>query len=265
MGRITRQFWSQFRTWERPAQIGFALVALMLPIVLIALVFGPFSLRTPVLIGLFGLIVVGQVIFMWANRGMVSVYTRAQRLYLDEEFEAACALLEEWRATGKANMRSLTLLGNAYRQRGLLDQSEAVLLEALNISPNHHYPLYGFGRTLLIQGRYVEAVQKIEQALEAGAPAVVRLDAAEAHYRSGEPAATSELIETILPELTEPHRLLMGRYLLYRTGRGQAPEAALVAEGLDYWRVHAERYAHTPYGQALADDVRAMVSMVQEA
>ena len=265
MGRITRQFWSQLRTWERPAQIAFGLVALLLPIVLIAIAFGPFSLRTPTLIGLFGLIVIGQVIFMWANRGMIATYTRAQRLYLNEEFEAACVLLEEWRATGKADVRGLTLLGNAYRQRGLLDESEAVLLEALNISPNHHYPLYGFGRTLLIQGRYAEAVQKIEQALAVGAPAVVRLDAAEAYYRSGQPAATSQLIETILPELIEPHRLLMGRYLLYRTGSGQAPEAALVAEGLDYWRIHAERFTHTPYGQALADDVRAMVNMAQEA
>lgn len=265
MGRLTRQFGSQFRNWERPSQIGFILIVMLLPVVLIALVFGSLSLRTPALIGLFGLLVVGQLIFMWANRGMISVYTRAQRLYLDEDFEAACVLLEEWRASGKANVRGLTLLGNAYRQRGLLDQSEAVLLEALDISPNHHYPLYGFGRTLLIQGRYAEAAQKIEQAFAAGAPPVVRLDAAEAHYRSGQYAAASQTIEAILPELIESYRHLMGRYLLYRMGNAETPEPALAADGVDYWREHAERYAHTPYGQALADDVRAMVNIAQEA
>jgi tetratricopeptide (TPR) repeat protein len=262
---MPRRFWLQFRNWERPSQIGFGLVLLLLPVILIAIGFGPLELRTPALIGLFGLVVVGQLIFMWANRGMITVYTRAQRLYLNEEFESACALLEEWRAKGKVGARGLTLLGNAYRQLGRLDQSEAVLLEALNISPNHHFPLYGFGRTLLIQGRYAEAAEKIEQAVAAGAPAVVRLDAAEAYYRSGQPGAASQLIETILPELTEPHRLLMGRYLLYRMEGNPAPEAALIAEGLDYWHTHAERYVHTPYGRALADDVHAMVSMMQEA
>ncbi len=265
MGRFTRQFWSQFRRWERPAQIGFALVVLLLPLVLIVIGFGPFELRPPALVGLFGLVVVGQLIFMWANRGMITIYTKAQRLYLDEQFEAACTLLEEWRVTGKADMRGLTLLGNAYRQLGWLDQSEAVLLEALNISPNHHYPLYGFGRTLLIQGRYAEAAEKIEQALVDGAPAVVRLDAAEAYYRGGQHAAASHHIQAVLPELTEPHRHLMGQYLLYRMGNNPAPQPALVAEGVGYWRVHAERYAHTPYGQVLADDVRAMTSFAQEA
>jgi tetratricopeptide (TPR) repeat protein len=260
-----RRFWSQFRSWERPPQIGFAIILLLLPLVLIVLAFGPVTLRTPALFGLFGLIVMGQIIFMWANRGMISVYSSAQRLYLDEQFEAACDLLEAWRASGKANVRGLTLLGNAYRQRGLLDQSEAVLLEALNISPNHHYPLYGFGRTLLIQGRYAEAAQKIEQAFTAGAPPVVRLDAAEAHFRSGQYAAASQTIEAILPELTESHRHLMGRYLLYRMGHAESPEPALAVEGIDYWRENAERYAHTPYGQALADDVRAMVNIAQEA
>lgn len=265
MGRLSHRFLSQFLQWERPSQIAFALVLLLLPIVLIGIIFGPFELRTPALAGLFGLIVVGQLIFMWANRGMITVYSKAQRLYLDEDFEAACALLEDWRATGKADMRGLTLLGNTYRQRGLLDESEAVLLEALNISPNHHYPLYGFGRTLLIQGRYTEAAEKIEQALAAGAPVVVHLDAAEARYRSGEMAAASQLAAAALPGLTEPHRRLMGHYLLYRTGGGQAPQPALIADGVDYWRTHAERYAHTPYGQALADDVRMMVNMAQEA
>lgn len=260
-----RRFWAQFRRWDRPAQIGFLLMLLLLPPVLLAIGFGPMALRTPALVGLFGLLVMGQLIFMWANRGMISVYTRAQQLYLDADFEAACDLLEKWRATGKANVRGLTLLGNAYRQRALLDQSEAVLLEALNISPNHHYPLYGFGRTLLVQGRYTEAVQKIEQAFAAGAPPVVRLDAAEAHYRSGQYPPASETITAILPELTEPHRHLMGRYLLYRMGQAEAPQPTLAAEGLPYWRENAERYAHTPYGQALAEDVQAMVNMAQEA
>lgn len=265
MGRLTRALWRQFRSWDRAARVAFMLVLVLLLPVIFTVASGPAALRQPALIGLVGLIIMGQIIFMWANRHMVTPYGQAQRLYLREDFEGACAVLEKLRDSGEAGVRALTLLGNAYRQRGLLDQSETVLLEALNIQPDHHFPLYGFGRTLLIQGRYTEAARAIQQALECGAVPVVGLDAAEACYRSGQQEEARQWLEQTLPLLTESYRQLMAQYLLYCTGHGNRPAGSLVKSGLYYWQAQSQRYSDSPYGQALAEDVRAMETLAEEA
>src|SRR5690606_38892276 len=152
---------------------------------------------------------------------------------------------------------ALTLLGNTYRQLGVLDQSEAVLREALSLQPNHHFPLYGFGRTLLVQGFYTEAVEAFRQALMVGAPPVAQLDAGEALYRAGETEEAGRMLQAALPLSHEPHRRLMAEYLLYRLGRGDVPALTLLEKGLPYWEANAERYVHTLYGENLADDIRA--------
>jgi tetratricopeptide (TPR) repeat protein len=262
---IMGRFWAQFRQWENPAKIGFGLALLLLILGFALLAWGPESLRQAALIGVFGLVVVSQAIIMWANRGMVTPYTRAQRLYLAEDFAGACALLEQRRSDGKADARSLTLLGNAYRQRGMLDESELILREALALQADFHFPLYGFGRTLLIKGFYPEAAQAIEAALERGAPPLVKLDAAEAYYRQGRYDEAIRLLEAGLPLAAEPYRQLMGRYLLHRMQRGDAPDAALLAAGLPYWQAQADRFAFTAYGQVLFEDIRAMQALYEEA
>ena len=264
MGRFSAILWRQIRHWERPAQIAFGLVLVLLIPILSMILWGPMALRQPALIGLIGLIIMGQVIFMWANRGMLTPYAQAQKLYLAEEFEAVCRLLENIRVSGQADVRALTLLGNAYRQRGLLDRSEQVLLEALNMNADHYFPLYGFGRTLLVQGRYADAASAIEQALEQGGPAVVGLDAAEAYFRNGQPAEARRLIEAALP-VEDSYRQLMGQFLLYRLDAAGRPEYDVIVAGLPYWQAQAERYRDTPYGRALADDVRVMAILAEEA
>lgn len=257
MGRLTASILRQFRTWERPAQIAFLLALILLIAAGLVIAVGPFSLRQPAVIGFFGLVIVAQVIYLWANRGMVTAYTQAQRAYLAEDFETARNLLEELRAGGKADMRVLTLLGNTYRQMGQLELGEAVLLEALDIQPNHHFPLYGFGRTLLVQGRYAEAVDALTQSLDAGAPPVVQLDLAEAYYRMGDAQQAIERLQAVSTD--EPHRALMSAYLRYRLGVGDRPDDALLQAGLPYWQASAERYRHTAYGQALLADVQALL------
>lgn len=257
-------FWRQVRSWERPAQWALALALVLLGLDVLAIIAGPDSWRQPALIGLFGLVVMIQLIFMWANRGMITTFGKAQRHYLNEDFAAACALLETERTEGKANIRSLTLLGNAYRQRGLLVESEAALREALALQPNAYFPLYGFGRTLLIQGQYAEAAQAIEDAWKQGAPAAVRVDAAEAYYRSGDAGQAKAHLEAVMSVVTEPQRVLMGRYLLYRLTQMDAPVPAEIEVGLPYWQAHAERFGHTPYGQSLAEDVRVLQTLIKE-
>ncbi len=202
------------------------------------------------------LLIILEISVLWGNRGMVSAFTRAQRLYLDGDFAAARDLLESIHA--KADARALTLLGNTYRQLGQLDQSERVLSEAVDKAPDHYFPLYGFGRTLLSEGRYAEAVVAIRGALELNAPPVVRVDLGEALYRLKMPEEALDVLATAPTD--EPHRALMVAYLLFRLGAADPPVAEVVQAGVPYWEAAAERFRHTPYGLALARDVRAMLN-----
>ncbi len=252
-----------YRAWERPARIALLSALGLLALDSLVLSVGPESIRLPGVIGFAGLLIVIQLIVMWANRGMVTPYTRAQRLYLDGDLAGAVALLEPLRADKTAFARDLTLLGNTYRQLGRLDESEQVLLEALDKAPQDYFPIYGFGRTLLSQGRYAEAAEAIRRALELGAPQAVRADLGEAFYRDGDTRAAREALEAVQPD-SDPARALMARYLLYRLGAAEAPSQAAVTAGLAYWQATAARFAQTAYGQSLAEDVGWMQMRVKE-
>jgi tetratricopeptide (TPR) repeat protein len=264
MGKLTASFIAQFRVWDRPAQIAFVVAVVLLVLAGIVVGFGGQNLRTPSVIGFVGLVIATQIIILWANRGMVTTYTQAQRHYLNEDFDAARDLLEALRANGKADFRALTLLGNTYRQMGDLSNSEDVLLEALHNAPNHHFPLYGFGRTLLVEGRYAEAVDALTQALDAGSPPIVLLDIGEALFRKGSPQEAVERLQSV-PVTDESYRALMAAYLLHQLGVGDRPSANLIRAGLPYWDATVVRYHHTAYGQALSLDVETMRAYLEEA
>jgi tetratricopeptide (TPR) repeat protein len=265
MGSLTGLLLSRFRAWDRPSQVSFLLAVVFLTFALAAAAYGPPELRQPATIGVIGLVIMAQVIFMWANRGMVTPFTLAQRHYMHGEFDAAREILEALWADGTRDVQALTLLGNTYRQLGLLDESEAVLYEAVNKHPNHYFPLYGFGRTLLVQGDYEEAAQSILKALELGAPVVVSFDVGEAFYRGGNLAMAVDYLRHAASNLDrEPHRALMAAYLLYRLNAGAAPSAGLIRDSLAYWQAQAELYHFTPYGMALAADIEGMQLLMEE-
>lgn len=258
MGRLTLSLIRRFTQWERPAQIA-VVVALALLVVVIGVAgFGPPDVRTPALIGIIGLVLTLQMIVLWANRDLVTPYTQAQRAYLRGDFEAARATLET--EGGATDGKSLTLLGNTYRQLGKLDESELALWAALGLLPDDQFPLYGLGRTLLAQGRYAEAVEKLDAALKAGAPDVVAADLGEALYRAGEIDRARATLAALTDVEQEPYRRLMVDYLRWRLGDAPPPDAALVREGIAFWQATAERFAHTPYGAAVAGDVRTLSS-----
>ena len=258
MIHILREFWRGLRSWERPARLALVLGLLaMFPLLLLWLA-GPPELRPAGLAGLCGLGMGLQVVFLWAWRGMLSDWTRAQRLYLDGEFEAACDLLQARRSIGRADMRSLTLLGNALRQRGLLEQSETVLHEAVAQRPGHAFPLTGLGRTLLAQGRYSAAVAALDDALEAGAPAIVALDLGEALFHASQLQAAQEPLQTGLAAADEPGRRLVGQYLLHQLDAAEPPDAQLLCVGRPWLEAQAARFAHTDYGIALAAMQKAL-------
>lgn len=252
---------SDFRNWDRPTQIAVALDALLLVALLIVAAAGPEALRVPALIGAGGLVIVSQIAVLWGNRGMISPFTQAQRHYLAGSFDRARDILEAARARGKIDVKSLTLLGNTYRQLGQLAESEAVLSEAVARAPEHYFARYGFGRTLLSRGEYAAAVESIAEAVRLGAPPIVQLDLAEAYYRLGRNDHAIALLENVRTH--EPHRALMQAYLFYRMG-GAPPTRELIMAGLPYWQASAERFSTTPYGQALAQDVERMQALIEE-
>ena len=265
MGHLTRQLFRQIRNWDRPSQIALAVALAWIIIVMGIIGFGPQDIRQTAFIALIGLIVIMQGVVLWGNRGMVTPFTQAQRHFLNGEFDEACNLLEEQRAAGQADIKALTLLGNTYRQLGRLDQSENVLQEALQEGPEHYFPLYGFGRTLLAKGHYADAVTYIRRALDAGAPAPVQFDLAHALYRQGDRDTARTLLEAVRSEVEEPHRMLMIAYLRYRLGAAEPPSAILIEAGLSYWEASARRFSHTPYGEALDADVRQLSALIEEA
>ncbi len=250
IGRLRRDY----ATWERPVQVGVAIAIALLLSLCGALVLAPQEQRQTLLLGLFALVVVTEALVLWCSRRMVAPLTAAQRGYLQGDFDAVLAHLEPLRAAGSADARSLTLLGNTYRQLGRLEDSAAVLSEAVDKSPNHHYPHYGLGRTLVVQGQYSRGLFHILQALEFGAPEGVRFDAAEAYYRMGDLDAFDALLDR-LEVKGEPHRELLVADWRSRFRNEPTPNRSVIEAGLPYWNAQAERFARTPYGAAVADDV----------
>ena len=265
MARIARALRRHFDRWDRPSQIAFSTAFFLLVLATLNLVFGPQQTRQLTLVGFFGLMIITQIIFMWANRGLVTPFTQAQRLYLAEDFEVACDILEAARLTDKVTVNELALLGNAYRQRNMLDESETVFRQALVMNPKHHFSLYGFGRTLLITGRYAEAASMFQQALKVGDSPVARLNLGEALFRNSQSDEARIPLEIALAEVTEPYQKLMAQYLLFQLKVGPGPQKSMLSEGLEYCQAQVRRYQHTAHGQALMSDVRTMEIMFEEA
>lgn len=248
--RLRHDFW----TWERSTRIAFSIGVLLLLIAIITALIAPAEARIPILAGAGALLFVLEITILWGNRRMTSAFTQAQRLYLEGDFEGASAVLEAVRP--KADARALTLLGNTYRQLGRLEESHAVLSEAVDKAPKHYFPIYGFGRTLLSEGRYDEAVEAIRRALELNAPSVVEVDLGEAYYRLNR--TEDAVVALKAADASEPHRALMVGYLLYRLGEAPPPTEEVVRAGLPYWQASAARFRETPYGIALETDIIEM-------
>jgi tetratricopeptide (TPR) repeat protein len=235
----------------------------ILGIILLTLLILPEDKRAFALIAAGAVLVVLQGIILWANRGMITPYAQAQRYYLAEDYESARGTLEQLATEGKPDFKTLTLLGNTYRQLGLLDKSKETLTEALQIAPNHQFPLYGFGRTLLIAGEYAQAVEVIQAALAAGAPPGIQVDLGEALVRIGETAHNRDTAQNVLRSAAsvvqdDPPRALMVTYLRYQLGDSTAPDVDSISAGLAYWQATAERFRSTPYGVSLMQDVLAL-------
>ena len=258
LGSVARGFTAGFANWEMRSKLAFALAAILLVIVLIIGGSRPAENRSAVVIGVIGLLVTMQGIFLYANRNMVTPFTQAQRLILDARYEDAISILER-AISENPDAPTLTLLGSAYRMAGRIGESRQILTKALQMSPKHHFSLYSFGRTLLASGLYAEAEDAFGRAIENGAPPFARIDLAEAAYRAGHSFEVADAADN------EPHVALMASYLKWRAGQGEPPQPALIKTGLPYWGKTAARFEHTPYGPDVERDLDALHNLLHQS
>ena len=72
MGRFTSFWLHHYLNWDHSSQVGFLMAIVLLLLALVVALVGPSDLRQPATIGAMGLVITAQVIFLWANRGMVA-------------------------------------------------------------------------------------------------------------------------------------------------------------------------------------------------
>ena len=239
--------------WERATQFALVIAVIMLIIDLIVLSTVP-DLQTQALIGAVGLLLAIQAIFMYGNRNMVTPYTQAQRHFIDGDFEQVVSILKQHiEEDEQPEVDSLVLLGNAYRNLGQLHESESVLRIALARRKNYHFALYGVAKIRLAKGDYSEAIKHLETALENGAPDVIRFDLAHAMLRSGNEVEAIAIFREFAKS-AEVFRVLFAQYVLYVDG-GERPSRDLILAGLPFWEAEIQRFANTPYGDAITEDV----------
>lgn len=257
MGFVSRLFLEKFPSWDTASKVAFVIALIMLVVVAVLTFSLPESDRWVGFIALIAVIIALQVVFMWANRDMKTTFAVAQNHYLVGEYqetkEALLKLFEQEEPTAK----SLTLLGNTYRQLGDLEQSETILKDAMALLPDYHLSLYAMARTMMFAGRYHDAVTHYEHALAVAAPDFVQIDLAEAMFRAQlSPETTINKLNDCLPlARAEAHRELIVTYMLWRLTDESPPDPRIIKEGLPYWQTIAQDYPHLPYGQDVANDI----------
>ena len=251
-----------YKTWERGAQYSLVLSSVALLVCFLLIVFGPAELRLGAAVGAFGALVVLQAAILYSYRHMVNEYALAQQAYLRSDYDEAIRLMEGRRASGKARWRELTLLSNAYRQRGRLDDALDAAQAALVFAPEDAFPLYAYGRAQLEHGDFEAAAETLQKALDARAPREISLDVADARYRTGDGEGAKLALSWLdaLPPMDDPQRALMQAVLRWRVAEDPAPTADEIAAGLPGWLALEARCGNTAYAEALAADREAFTN-----
>ncbi len=212
-----------------------------------------------------------MAVLLWGGPERTGLATARQH-FLRGEFNSAAELLVAMLDDAETpDVRVLTLLGNTYRQLARLESSLDCLLQAVEMNPHDKMALYGLGRTCLVLGRYAEAVQNIEAALEHGARRAIVADLALAlHYLEAEDRTLNAARQAMRVLRIEDYRILLVNYLVYNLVKDEQQRAAAKrimlnnTTRLAYWQAQARRYASTDYGRRLAVDVMSMKALIEE-
>ncbi|MYD08923.1 MAG: tetratricopeptide repeat protein [Chloroflexi bacterium] len=256
---VFRDFARRVPAWDASVKVSFAL-ALVLFLCLMALgLGGPAELRLPARIGAFGVLVTGQLLFLWGNRRDVSPYHQAQQRFIAGDYQAAKAILEAAPATARESVDALVLLGNTYRHLAQFDRSRAVLERALALNPRHHLAHFSHGKLSLVHGDYAVARDSIARALKLGAPDIVHFELGQACYLSGDTDAARRAFDGLPADSSdEPGQALLLAWYLRRLGAAAQPEPGLASAGRASILADAAKYAGTSYGDHLSCVLQAL-------
>ena len=237
------RFWRSFRAWERPLQIAALTALVVLVLAVVAVFLGPYHLRGPALVSVFGSVIAFQLLVMWSLRGMQTAQSLAWGAFRRGEFEECIQILEMERDDGKANRSQLHLLAIAYKQLGRLSESEALARQLIAEDAEKTTAWRILGQMLMIAGRWQEAAEALERASQTHADSQVELGLVRFIWGEREVAAIE------MRAALEKRQCSVSHEWLARIILGDDPE--LNDEAGEYWKDEAARFPQTEYGAAL--------------
>lgn len=239
--------------WDASVKVSLALALLLFAVLMVLGLSGPPVVRLPARLGAFGVLVTGQLLFLWGNRREISPYHQAQQHFIAGDFQRAKSILEAAPVTSRESVDALVLLGNCYRHLAQYDQSRTVLERALALNSRHHLAHFSLGKLSLILGDYVAARESITLAIELGAPDLVRFELGQACFLSDDEDQARRSFKSLSADYSDAEgQALLLEYYLHCLGEAERPHGSLINAGLDNCRADAAKYAGTAYGDHLS-------------
>ncbi len=256
---LSRDLSRRVPEWDAPLKWSLAIALCLLASLLLLGFAGPSEIQFPARVGAFGTLVTLQLVFLWGNRREISPYHQAQQHFIAGDYRAAREILEQVPERGRASVDALVLLGNTYRHLGQYELCRRALDEALALKPRHHLALYSRGMLSLVTGDYAAAGASIEQALEAGAPDIVRFELGQCYHLQGEGEAALAQFSAVGDDLRhEPDKRQLLRFYLAQLNQGRQSDRAATEEDIAHWRAEARKHRATPFGRHLDEAVAWM-------
>ncbi|MFZ4826348.1 MAG: hypothetical protein ACOYLB_03245 [Phototrophicaceae bacterium] len=256
--RVLRDLLKHLPNWDAPSKTALGIALALILLNLVVMIVSP-SLRPAASAALLLLLLMLQFIALWGNRHLTKPITQAQRHYLRGAFSEVVALLQPLQVAQTASTEELTLLGNTYRQLGDLERSRLTLSEAIDKAPQHAFPLYGMGKTLMWLGEFELATSHFLRAEQADPQGVPALDVCEALYRVGRVEEARQRLAKVQPDQLRPEGWVMYRVLCYQLlGKVIPLDAKAVETGGIYWQEMLARFPKSSYSASLTDEMQAI-------